>query len=149
MFCAEDVTRPVALSRCEAQGMRLAWLETPEENAGVRESIALADVDLPAGNPDLLTQVGATDSGDEGEWLWVGSAVAPDGFQFWEGGAASDDGQAVNGAFAGWSTNEPDNASNEDCAAMTVLGNNATNRDPGEWGAHPCTQPLPFACETP
>jgi hypothetical protein len=155
MFCAENVTRPVALNRCAAEGMRLAWLETPEESEAVRENILAADVNFPAGNPTLLTQIGATDSGDEGEWFWVGSTVlgndvAPNGFQFWEGGAANDDGEVVNDAYVDWSVNEPNNSNNEDCAAMTVLGSDT--RAPGEWDDRLCNSNnllIPYVCETP
>ncbi len=145
MFCAENVTRAVALNRCAAEGMRLAWLETPEENEAVRQSILASDVNLPVG--ELLTQIGASDAADEGEWFWVGNTVAPNGFQFWEGSTADNGGEVVNDSYANWDDTEPNNSPNEDCGAISVRGTGT--RNPGEWDDRSCTQTSPYVCETP
>jgi Lectin C-type domain len=148
MFCADPVTRAQALNRCAAEGQRLAWLETPAENAALREQIVATGVTAPAENLPLLTQIGGSDAVTEGAWFWVGTAVAPDGFQFWEGTAIEDDGQAVAGAYAGWADTEPNaGQANEDCAVVLVLGNNT--RAAGQWDDRGCNEQLPFVCETP
>jgi hypothetical protein len=151
MFCAENVTRAVALTRCAEEGMRLAWLETPSESEALRENIVAADVNFPGGNPELLTQIGASDAQDEGEWTWVGSAalgngVAPNGFQFWDGGAANDGGEVVDDAYVDWVPIEPNNSNNEDCGAMLVLGNGTRE---GQWDDRLCNLQIPYVCETP
>jgi hypothetical protein len=148
MFCSDSVVRDVAADRCEAQGMRLAWIETPEENAFLVERIEAAD--LPASASDeLLTYIGGSDSGDEGNWIWRGRGVAiPNGFQFWQGESADSGGRAVGGAYANWAPTEPNNTDDdENCAVMSVLG--ANNRQPGAWDDRDCDTALPFVCEVP
>jgi hypothetical protein len=128
--------------------MRLAWLETPAENDALRQQIVATGVTAPAGNLTLLTQIGASDSETEDAWFWVGNAVAADGFQFWQGGPVTGDGQAVAGAYAGWADGEPSASQvNEDCAAVLVFDSNT--RAAGEWDDRGCNDALPFVCETP
>ena len=148
MFCSNEVTRAQALTRCAAQGLRLAWLETAAESDAVRAQIVATGVTAPAGNASLLTQIGGSDSVTEGAWFWVGNDVAADGFQFWQGGPATTDGQAVAGAYAGWAAGEPSASQvNEDCGALLVFGSNM--RAAGEWDDRGCNEQLPFVCETP
>src|SRR5262245_9915735 len=71
MFCSASVVRDIAADRCEAEGMRLAWIETAQENEFLIDSIAVADVP-PADDPEILTYIGASDSGNEGNWIWRG-----------------------------------------------------------------------------
>jgi hypothetical protein len=147
MFCSESVERDLAVARCELEGLRLAWIETSRENAFLVESIAAADVPAPD-EEEILTHIGGSDSGSEGNWSWRGTADIADGFQFWQGTFADDGGQAVGGAFANWSATEPnDTDGDEDCAVMSVLGNN--NRLPGNWDDRDCDTELPFVCEVP
>lgn len=144
MFCSTSVERDVAADRCELEGMRLAWIETAEENDFLVDSIAAADV--PAVEDDeVLTYIGASDSGNEGNWIWRGRGIIADGFQFWQG---ANFGNAVNGAFESWSPGEPNNTDDdENCAALSVLGSN--NRAPGSWDDRDCDSELPFVCEVP
>jgi hypothetical protein len=147
MFCSESVDRAEALALCELEGLRLAWIETSEENAFLIESIAAADVPAPD-EEEILTHIGGSDSGSEGDWSWRGTDEIADGFQYWQGTFADDGGQPVGGAFANWSPSEPnDTDGDEDCAVISVLGNN--NRVPGNWDDRDCDTELPFVCEVP
>jgi hypothetical protein len=146
MFCAEPVDRGIALARCEAQGMKLAWLEDAEENEAV--VLRITELELADGAGELLTQIGASDGEDDGEWLWVGNGAALDGFQFWEGTSADDDGEAVAGAYQNWADGEPnDQDDEEDCGVVSVLG--SENRDPGQWDDRNCDEEFAFVCEVP
>jgi len=147
MFCSESVDRAEAVSLCQLEGLRLAWIETSEENAALISSIVLLDVPTPD-EEEILTHIGGSDSGSEGSWSWRGTDEIADGFQYWEGTFADDGGEPVGGAFANWSPTEPnDTDGDEDCAALSVLGNN--NRLPGNWDDRPCDTELPFVCEVP
>lgn len=147
MFCSESVDRAEALALCELEGLRLAWIETSEENAFLVESIAGADVPAPE-EEEILTHIGGSDSGSEGDWSWRGTDEIADGFLYWQGTFADDGGQPVGGAFANWSPSEPnDTDGDEDCAVISVLGNN--NRVPGNWDDRDCDTELPFVCEVP
>ena len=147
MFCSDSVVRDVAADRCEAQGMRLAWIETPEENAFLVEKITAADVPASA-SAEVLTYIGGSDSGNEGNWIWRGRGAIANGFQFWQGGSADSGGRAVGGAYANWAPTEPSNTDDdENCAVISVLGQN--NRQPGNWDDRDCDTALPFVCEVP
>jgi Lectin C-type domain len=147
MYCADAVTRAQALPRCEAEGMHLVWLETQGESAAVRARIASSGFPAPNGNAEILTQIGGSDAAEEGTWSWVGSGAIAGGVQFWQGDSEDDGGAAVQNAYAEWSDGEPSSMMNEDCAAMSVLGN--AMRAAGEWDDRSCNEQLPFACEVP
>jgi hypothetical protein len=147
MFCSTGTVRDEAAERCSLEGMRLAWIETPEENAFLVDRIESADVPASA-SEEILTFIGGSDAAAEGSWIWRGSGAIADGFQFWQGQAAANGGEAVGGAYSNWSDTEPnDTDDNEDCAVMSVLGNN--NRAPGNWDDRDCDGLLPFVCEVP
>jgi lectin-like protein len=147
MFCSDSVVRDVAADRCEAQGMRLAWIETPEENAFLVERIESADVPASASD-ELLTYIGGSDSANEGNWIWRGRGAIPNGFQFWQGESADSGGRTVGGAYANWAPTEPNNTDDdENCTVISVLG--ANNRQPGNWDDRDCDTALPFVCEVP
>jgi hypothetical protein len=144
MFCSDSVVRDVAADRCELEGMRLAWIETDDENDFLVDSIAAADVPAPA-DDEVITYIGASDSGNEGNWIWRGRGVIADGFQFWQGDNL---GNAVNGAYESWSQGEPNNTDDdENCGVLSVFGSN--NRAPGNWDDRDCDSALPFVCEVP
>jgi hypothetical protein len=146
MFCAEPVDRGIALVRCDAEDMKLAWLETPEENGVVVSAIAA--LDLPNAGAEVVAQIGASDGEDEDEWLWIGNGSAFDGFQFWEGNAEDDDdAAAVGGAYENWAVGEPNDDGAEDCAVLSVTGSEF--RQPGEWDDRDCANAVPFVCEVP
>jgi hypothetical protein len=144
MLCEEAVDRGIALARCGGEGMKLAWIETPGENAALLARII--DFGLTA-TGELMVQIGASDSDDEDEWIWTGNAAAFDGFQFWDGNAAENGGNAVGAAYANWGGGEPNNSDNEDCGAISISGSDI--RSPGQWDDRPCLGELPFLCEEP
>lgn len=147
MFCSDSVVRDTAADRCELEGMHLAWLETADENELVVARIADADVPAAA-DEEILTYIGGSDAQVEGNWIWRGGGAIADGVQFWRGQAAVNGGQAVGGAYVNWSPTEPNNtADDENCAVMSVLGNN--NRLPGNWDDRNCESALSFVCEAP
>jgi hypothetical protein len=145
MLCTEGVDRVVALARCEAEDMKLAWIETQAENEGLVASIAALEL---AGADELITQIGANDTEDEDEWSWVDSGATLSGFQFWEGNASEGDGgESVDDAFESWAEGEPnDDNGGEDCGVLSVSG--SANRDPGQWDDRGCDDELPFLCES-
>jgi hypothetical protein len=146
MFCGEAVTRAAALNACAAEQMKLAWLETPEENDALVSRIAALDV-VPA-NGEVLIQIGANDSDDEDEWSWVPSGPATGGFQFWQGNSEEDANVGpVGGAYENWADGEPNDTDGEDCAAFSLRGSDF--RDPGEWDDRECNGTSPFVCEDP
>jgi hypothetical protein len=114
-----------AKKACEDQDMRLAWLDSASEN----QAIALKLGDLGS---DAEVLFGATDQGNEGDWLWVG------GEQFWKGDFK---GQAVFGRYSNWTVGTPNNNNNEDCALL--ITNN------GMWGDRTCNAIYPYLCEQP
>jgi hypothetical protein len=145
MFCPEPVDRGVALARCEDRAMKLAWIEDAAENAAL--VLRITALDLAGEDTELVTQIGASDSSDEDEWLWVGNGASLDGFQFWEGNAIEDGGEAVDGAYQNWAEVEPNDQDGEDCGVVSVLG--SANRDPGEWDDRNCDEAFAFVCEAP
>jgi hypothetical protein len=132
MFC-NGQTREYdrAQSSCQAQGMRLTWLESKAENDAVWTKVnAIQSV--------TEVWIGATDRTTEGTWYWDG----PGGMQFWDGGAS---GSAVNGAFVAWAADTPNNSEGtspdgEDCAVL-LMTTGAT------WGDRTCSIKYAYLCE--
>jgi hypothetical protein len=114
-----------AKAACADQDMRLAWLDSAEENAAVAQK-------LDALGSDVEVMFGATDQGSEGAWLWAG------GEQFWTG---DEDGSPIGGMYNRWAPGTPNNTSNEDC----ILINTTT----AYWGDRSCTSIYPYVCEQP
>jgi hypothetical protein len=128
MFCtsARKANYWDARKACEDQDMRLAWLDSAEENAAVAQKL-----DSLGSDSEVL--FGATDQGNEGDWIWFG------GEQFWKGAA---DGVVVGGRYNNWVVGTPNNANNnEDCALIIV--------DSGNWGDRSCYATYPYVCEQP
>jgi hypothetical protein len=147
MYCSAAVSRAEALGRCQLEGMHLVWIDSEEEQDALIEAIAAADVPAPAGNAEMLTQIGASDAAVEGVWRWVGTEQIDDSYQFWQGGPAVQGGEAVASAFANWDAQEPNDTPNEDCALLSVLGGGG--RAVGAWDDRSCAAAFPFACEQP
>lgn len=133
MVCA-GMTRDYARAQeaCGAQGMRLAWLESAEENSAVSAKVG----SIAAG---LEPWIGATDRETEGSWGWDGEG----GVSFWGG---SDLGKPVGNAFVAWAEGTPNNGAEagpqgEDCAVLS----SAT----AKWGDRACTLRYPYLCEEP
>lgn len=147
MFCSSALARGAAQARCQAEAMRLVWLETPQESEAVLAGIEALALAPPAGNTEVLTHIGGSDAEDEGEWFWVGNGVAPGGPQFWEGPSAQLGGEVVGDAYVAWANLEPNDEGGEDCAVVSVFG--SAIREPGEWDDRSCALQLPFVCEIP
>ncbi len=87
--------------------------------------------------------IGASDENTEGTWLWDGNNDQS-GTHFWTGQGANgqNNGVVINGAYINWggsstgTSNEPDNYSNQDAAAIGLTGWPAGTSDlgvAGEW----------------
>lgn len=71
--------------------------------------------------------MGASDSANENDWKWV---TGPEnGTSFWSG---LSNGSPVSGRYSNWSTGEPNNSGDEDCAQF-LAGSS------GKWNDLPCT----------
>jgi hypothetical protein len=122
LFCSTGATWPNAGITCASQFFRLARVDTAEENTWIRitgnEAIGTGDFWL-----------GGSDQVGENAWLW------DDGAQFWQGTSG---GTVVGGLYAAWSSGEPNNDGNEDCAEMYPSG---------LWNDVGCGEVQPYACE--
>jgi hypothetical protein len=115
-----------ARDACVAQGMRLAWLDSADENTEVSKK-----VDALSGEAEVL--FGATDAADEGEWLWFG------GDQFWQGNQY---GESVDGLFNNWAEGTPNNDNGgEDCVVLNPMTT--------FWGDRICSATYAYLCEEP
>jgi C-type mannose receptor len=131
MFC-NGQTREYdrAQSSCQAQGMRLAWLESKAENDAVWAKVnAIQSV--------AEVWIGASDREMEGRWYWDGQG----GSEFWDGDA---NGSPVAGAFVAWAADTPNNSQGtsqegEDCAVLVMTG--------GTWGDRTCSIKYAYLCE--
>jgi hypothetical protein len=133
MVCDTSTGQAKASTLCEEQGMRLAWLDSAEENTAVTAAIqSLAGI-----APELLF-IGASDAEVEGSWQWIGGAP------FWEGEA---DGAPVGGAFANWAEGRPNDSGTQDCAMLIV--DFPADGEPGQWNDTGCATPRGALCELP
>jgi hypothetical protein len=133
MLCS-GVTRDYAHAQeaCQGQGMRLAWLESRDENAAVSAKVAAIE---PSGD----VWIGANDIADEGVWSWDG----PGGSLFWGG---NEYGNPVGDAFTAWSEASPNNSEQgnpqgEDCAVLVASKAN--------WADRSCSVKYAYLCEEP
>jgi hypothetical protein len=142
MVCDVELNANKASALCEEQGMRLAWIESAEENSGLLKFIAGLDT-AGRGGGIAEVSIGASDAAKEGQWHWVEGGPA-----FWEGGAK---GSAVNGAYVNWGQGRPNNSSSsfagEDCAGLVI--DKADDGDPGEWNDVACGDTYGVLCEMP
>ena len=113
-FCPQHVRWTPAGEGCQARGGTLVIIEEMAENDFVFTTTV--------GIEDTRWWIGATDSEDEGTWLWVNGAAVADGFQK-------------------WAKDEPDNGGvleDNNCMAIGALG---------EWWDEECSDNRPFVCE--
>jgi hypothetical protein len=114
-----------AQAECAAQGMRLVWIETEDENAWITATASSLGV--------RGAWIGATDQQEEGTWMWQAGVV------FWMG---DEDGEPVENRYANWSSGRPNNSDgNEHCAVLEVPD--------GQWNDLECTMTQGFVCEDP
>lgn len=113
-----------AQQACAAQGMRLAWLESADENSQVATKV-------DAISKDAEVYLGANDIANEGKWFWDGGA------QFWDGNQY---GKAVNGGYNAWTDGTPNNANNNEDCAVLISGS-------ADWGDRSCSVKFAYLCE--
>lgn len=126
----------------------LASITDSAENTFVAEKIQ-----GDAGQPAKNVWIGASDSAQEGKWVWNGG---PDnGWQFWQGCNVANGGGPFEGRFSAWAPSEPNNwnaslceAENsatlgEDCAIINKYSPTSTPPDnaffQGQWNDLPCS----------
>jgi hypothetical protein len=113
-----------ARDACVADGMRLLWLESAQENDAVSAKLAQLGEDA-----EIL--FGANDTVKEGEWCWGPSEP------FWRGNAQ---GAPVGDAFTAWTEGVPNDENNdEDCGVL--------HPESATWGDRACDQQFAYACE--
>jgi hypothetical protein len=113
-----------AQEACAAQGMRLAWLESADENSQISTKVN-------ALSKDAEVYIGANDIANEGKWYWDGGA------QFWDGNSF---GKPVNGMYNAWANGTPNNGNfNEDCAVLSAGS--------ASWGDRTCSIKFAYLCE--
>lgn len=134
MFCTAARGHFASARICDDAAMDLVRIDSARENAGVLAAVQRLSGDAPPGS----VHIGATDFGwgNEGNFRW------PNGAVFWIGVG---NGSPVNGAYANWDRDEPNNYdANEDCAEMLVA---ALAEKAGLWNDVRCTSALSFVCE--
>jgi len=84
-----------AAAEAENRGGYLATITSAGENSFIDDLVS---------SFQLFVWLGGSDAAQEGEWFWMTGPEA--GQQFWTGGK---NGHAVNGAYANWAYEEPNN----------------------------------------
>jgi hypothetical protein len=128
MFCGGRGRRTqwaYAKQACADEGLRLAWIETAQENAALRTQLDLLTM-------DTAVFIGATDAVVENEWQW------DTGASFWIGEA---DGNPVANAFSAWGYGLPNSDGMEDCGSF--------NPNDGTWNDQSCYENYAYVCEQP
>lgn len=122
-FCTANVGWSQARDACSAFGLRLVRVDT------IAESTFLWDT-ASAGIGDFW--VGArVDADGTRRWRWT------DGTEFWEGTLG---GSAVDGIFAAWEMDQPDDDAPPSCAM-------ARDRMSGRWHDTSCSTTNDYVCE--
>jgi hypothetical protein len=114
--------------RAQGEGWDLASIRAASESAFAAE-LATAEA-----------WVGATDTQTEGRWTW-----ARDGAAFWSGDGT---GNALDGAYANWNSNEPNGGAESDCARVLPRTPMFPNRN-APWADVECSQLKAALCEGP
>lgn len=108
-----DALAAAATSTILGQTGYLASITDADENAFVAEKIQ-GDAGAVAKN----VWIGATDSTEEGKWVWNGG---PDnGVQFWQGCNTANGGGAFEGRYSAWAPGEPNNWGSGSVACPTA-----------------------------
>jgi hypothetical protein len=154
MFCLEPSTFSAARSACNDAGMRLAWVETAEENQFLlQQGAELSGVEpgeVGHGEDQDQMRLGGTDQEEEGSWRWVDDEPGP---LFWQQASNARQpwqGEVTDGLFANWSEERPNQdlaSSSEDCLVMEL--EDGGDGQAGEWNDVGCSTRHPFLCEVP
>jgi hypothetical protein len=154
MFCLEPSTASAARSACNDAGMRLAWVETADENQFLLEHGAkLSGVEpgeVGHGEDQDQMRLGGTDQEEEGRWCWVADEPGPVFWQQTQNARQPWQGEVTAGMFANWSEERPNQdllTSNENCLVMELEDGGDGNA--GEWNDVVCSDRYPFVCEVP
>ena len=99
----------------------------------------LADNTFIGGLTDEEAWIGGSDATTEGTWLWVS-----DGQPFWSGDGTT--GNALNGAFEAWNSDEPNGRGNSDCARTVPI---IRTGDGLTWADLECFELRASLCEGP
>ncbi|HEX4341442.1 MAG TPA: lectin-like protein [Polyangiaceae bacterium] len=120
--CSATKSWQAAETTCNSVGMHLSRVDTAAESDFVHGQIG-AD-----------SWIGATDSTQEGKWLWVDGNTL-----FWNGNRPLS-GAPVGGLYNHWAITEPNDLLGEDCGAIL--------KSTGEWNDLACSLPRAFVCES-
>lgn len=136
MACQTSGVQSQAVAQCQAQGMRLVWIESAEQNSALLA--ALKQLGFGPGYDQSSIFIGASDAEQENHWHWLG------GSDFWLGDSI---GAPVGGAYVNWAIARPNGGMMENCAVMIL--NVPTEGMPGTWNDAPCTEMHGALCESP
>jgi hypothetical protein len=128
MFCGGPGRRTQwssAKQACAEEGLKLAWIETAQENAALRMQLDFLTT-------DTAVFIGATDAAMENQWKWDGGPT------FWVGEA---NGDPVANAFEAWGYGLPNSDGPEDCGSL--------NPNDGAWNDQSCYDYYAYVCEQP
>ena len=143
-----DAFTAAAAATSFGQAGYLASITDADENTFVAEKIQ-GDAGAPAKN----VWIGASDTAEEGKWVW--NSGPDNGVQFWQGCNPANGGAAFQGRFSAWASGEPNNWNaslcqnensatlGEDCAIINKYSptsappNNAFFQ--GQWNDLPCS----------
>ncbi|MBN1656332.1 MAG: C-type lectin domain-containing protein [Deltaproteobacteria bacterium] len=129
LFCTDGLTVTEAREYCAeaGTGMELVRIDDDDEDAFVADNLSVS------------SWIGATDSADEGQWLWMDGDTL-----FWEGESSGSGGAAVDWLYANWEHTQPDaDSSLDDCAIYALSGSGS----PVGWDDRNCDSQYGFVCE--
>jgi Lectin C-type domain/Putative metal-binding motif len=136
MVCKTSTEQNKAAALCEAQGMRLVWIDSQQQNTAL-----LAAVVQLAASPGIAQTgifIGASDAPQEAQWHWINGA------NFWSGDSS---GAAVGNAYVNWAAHRPNGGPSENCAVMLV--DTPDEGMPGQWNDSPCNEHHGALCQAP
>jgi hypothetical protein len=119
----------------------LDWADARQACRALGSGWDLASIRSATGNTFVASLleaeawIGAADQTREGTWRWVS-----DGSVFWRG--LADAGNSANDAYSNWSSSEPNDNRNSDCARIVPEQN-------GVWADLECSELRAAVCEGP
>lgn len=132
-FCDVLTDAATARERCSSVGMNLVRVDDAEENAFLNATMTTAMCCPTSMGVDEQWSglwIGGSDEATDGLWVWDDGNVP-----FWMGTydyGTMENGAAIDGRYASWGPNQPDNAydQNEDCLRTKGLVWHDTPCDP-------------------